>query len=95
MEELRNIIKEIQGYKLKGVTDTTILEVSSNLFMHLNKMKTQQGEKKDWKNEKASEKQIAFLKKNNYKGAMDITKLEASKLIDEVIKRGKEELMDY
>jgi hypothetical protein len=95
MENLKLILKECieirKELKLK-VTDDLLWDTSVRIF---NSQNFKEPEKKDWKNDKVTEKQLAFLKKNGYNGNDDMTKLEASILIDEVIKQGKKELLDY
>jgi hypothetical protein len=87
MEELKNIIKEIQGYKKAlsiVLSDDMILDCATRIFNSMNL-----NNKKESKEEKATDKQISLLKRLNYKGDISVlTKKEASVLIDEGIKEG-------
>ncbi len=85
MEELKNIIKELQSYKKSlgmNLSDDMILDCATRIF---NSGNIKQDSKKE---ESATEKQIGLLKKLRYKGDTSIlTKKEASKLIDEGMRK--------
>ena len=85
MENLKNIIKEIKGYResleLKDLSDDTILIASVNIFNV-----QQEKEVEDFGN-KASEKQIDFLRDLGYKGSEEISKFDATELIKELKKK--------
>jgi len=103
MEEIKEILEKLKlirtETKLK-ITDTAIFEQGIDIF--LRQIGKQQDKRagvvdKTIKNPNApmSEKQKAFLVKNDYRGDMNLTMQEASALIDAFIKGSKEGAQDY
>ena len=85
MEDLLNIIKEIQGYKEFGFkpSDDAIMEASKSIFISNNIARGKNIEPKE-KSSSPTSNQLWRLKKEGYDGDVkDLTKMEASKLIQE------------
>lgn len=105
MEDLKEIITEIVGYKktIKGFnpSDDTILECSTRIFntgrMHYGETASDNPENAPMTG-LATKKQKDWMDKHKVKYPKEITKLEASKLIEEKInleKQKKEEQNEY
>jgi hypothetical protein len=96
MEELKNIIREIQSYKnslsLNNLSDDIILDCSVRIFNSQNIESNHNTKKESQTNQEilATPKQVNLLKKLRYKGDFsNITKKEASALIDEMMQSRK------
>lgn len=88
MENLKDIIAEIKGYKLK-CSDDTILTCSTQIFINTLDKKEVIPERTEYigVNPKATDKQIKYLKALGYTGNTNkLNKLEARALIEKLKK---------
>lgn len=104
MDKLDNIIdifKELRNSKkLINLTDNCIFEQAIKLYISNNineskdkRVETMSAQKQETekKDNKITEKQISFLKKNHYTGNLNITKKEAHDIIQDYLNSLKEE----
>ena len=88
MEDLKNIILEIKSYGLK-CSDDMILDCATRIFNSGNIEKKKIDIQEQKLLEKATLKQINYLKRLNYKGNLEISKIEAKKLIEDILNATK------
>lgn len=94
MEDLKNIIKELKGYKEIKPSDDIILDCAVRIFISQSINESKDKRVKEMKEsvlqEKATEKQLAYLEKLGYEGKTDkLSKEEAKVLIKEMLENGK------
>jgi hypothetical protein len=85
--ELKEIIKQVKDScddNELEVTPDMILDVSVRIFNSQN-ISNKSPEKKSDESEKATMKQLNYLRRLGYNGSEELTKLEAKKLIEEAL----------